>query len=59
MRPKSRFRFARGLAMVVAVAVAVLMLDCAVNYLMAQTPFGGPRPKWKRKWDSGLMGTPP
>ena len=56
MRPKSRFRFARGLAMVVAVAVAVLMLDCAVNYLMAQTPFGGPRPVGAEPHTGGIVG---
>jgi nickel/cobalt exporter len=36
--------FARSLAICVAAAIIVLMLDGAVHVLMAQTPFGGPRP---------------
>jgi nickel/cobalt exporter len=35
---------ARAFAICVAAAVVVLVLDAAVNVLMAQTPFGGPRP---------------
>jgi ABC-type nickel/cobalt efflux system permease component RcnA len=35
---------ARGLAISAAAAVAVLMLDAATHVLLAQTPFGGPRP---------------
>ena len=42
MRPTSRF--ARALTIGVAAAVAVLALDSAVHVLMAQNPFGGPRP---------------
>jgi nickel/cobalt transporter (NicO) family protein len=34
----------RSLAVCVAVAAAVLMLDSAVHALLAQNPFGGPRP---------------
>ena len=46
MRPSNHFRFhfARGLAICLALVLAVLMLDGAVHLLMAQTPFGGPRP---------------
>jgi ABC-type nickel/cobalt efflux system permease component RcnA len=36
--------FARALTIGVAAAVAVLALDSAVHVLMAQNPFGGPRP---------------
>jgi len=36
--------FARALTIGVAAAVAVLALDGAVHVLMAQNPFGGPRP---------------
>ncbi len=36
--------FARALAIGVAAAVVVLALDSAVHVLMAQNPFGGPRP---------------
>ena len=42
MRPTSGF--ARALTIGVAAAVAVLALDSAVHVLMAQNPFGGPRP---------------
>jgi nickel/cobalt exporter len=44
MRLKSRSRLARGLAICAAAAVVVLMLDAVVHTLLAQTPFGGPRP---------------
>ena len=43
MSPKIR-SFARGLALCVGAAVTVLALDGAVHALMAQNPFGGPRP---------------
>jgi nickel/cobalt exporter len=36
--------FARGMALCVGAAAAVLALDGAVHALMAQNPFGGPRP---------------
>jgi nickel/cobalt transporter (NicO) family protein len=42
MRPTSGF--ARALTIGVAAAVAVVALDSAVHVLMAQNPFGGPRP---------------
>jgi nickel/cobalt exporter len=42
MRPTSGL--ARALAIGVAAAVVVLALDSAVHVLMAQNPFGGPRP---------------
>jgi nickel/cobalt transporter (NicO) family protein len=42
MRPTSGF--ARALTIGVAAAVVVLTLDSAVHVLMAQNPFGGPRP---------------
>jgi ABC-type nickel/cobalt efflux system permease component RcnA len=38
------FHFMSGLAACVAVVLVVLMLDGAVHLVMAQTPFGGPRP---------------
>jgi nickel/cobalt exporter len=42
MRPTSGF--ARALTIGVAAAVVVVALDSAVHVLMAQNPFGGPRP---------------
>ena len=44
MRPEFPSGLARGLTVFLAVALAVLMLDSAVNVLMAQSPFGAPRP---------------
>jgi len=43
VRP-TRSDFARGLTIFLAAAVIILMLDGAVNVLMAQNPFGAPRP---------------
>jgi nickel/cobalt exporter len=44
MRPTFYPGVARALTIGVAVAAAMLLLDGAVHVLMAQTPFGGPRP---------------
>jgi nickel/cobalt exporter len=44
VRPKSPSSFARGLAICATAAGAILIFDGAVHVLMAQTPFGGPRP---------------
>ena len=44
MRPEFPSDFARGLTIFLAAAVIILMLDGAVNVLMAQNPFGAPRP---------------
>jgi nickel/cobalt transporter (NicO) family protein len=43
-RQKSRQQFVQGLAICVLAVAAVMMLDGVVHVLMAQTPFGGPRP---------------
>jgi nickel/cobalt transporter (NicO) family protein len=56
VRPQSHFDFARGLAACVALVLAVLMLDGAVHLLMAQTPFGGPRPSGAEAPAGGLVG---
>jgi nickel/cobalt transporter (NicO) family protein len=42
--PKSPSSFARGLAICAMAAGAILIFDGAMHVLMAQTPFGGPRP---------------
>jgi nickel/cobalt exporter len=52
---RSEFRF-RFLAAYVALVLVVLMLDGAVHLLMAQTPFGGPRPSGAEAPPSGLVG---
>ncbi len=44
MTPKSPSSFARGLAICAAAAAAILIFDGAMQALLAQTPFGGPRP---------------
>jgi nickel/cobalt transporter (NicO) family protein len=41
---ESRQALARGLAICAAAALAVLLLDSATHAVMAQSPFGGPRP---------------
>ncbi len=56
VRPEFRFYFARGLAACLAVVLVVMMLDGAVHLLMAQTPFGGPRPTGAEVPPSGLVG---
>src|ERR1700723_867317 len=56
VRPEFRFNFARGLTICVAAVLVVLMLDGAVHLLMAQTPFGGPRPSGAEAPAGGLVG---
>jgi nickel/cobalt transporter (NicO) family protein len=54
--PPSRPRLARGL-LICAAALAVLpMLDGAANLLMAQNPFGGPRPSAAEPQIGGIVG---
>ena len=48
--------FARALAICVAVAVVVLALDGVIQVLMAQTPFGGPRPSGAEPQAGGIVG---
>jgi nickel/cobalt exporter len=55
-RRKSRRDFAHGLAICVLAAVAVWMLDGAIHVLMAQTPFGGPRPSGAEPQVGGIVG---
>jgi nickel/cobalt transporter (NicO) family protein len=59
-RPKSsqesRQVFARGLAIFVLALAAVLMLDGFMHVLMAQTPFGGPRPGGAEPQVGGIVG---
>jgi ABC-type nickel/cobalt efflux system permease component RcnA len=55
-RQKSRRDVAQGLAICVLAVAAVWMLDGAVHVLMAQTPFGGPRPSGAEPQAGGLVG---
>jgi nickel/cobalt exporter len=56
MPVRPEYRFSRALAACLAVVLAVLMLDGAVHLLMAQTPFGGPRPSGAEPQAGGLVG---
>jgi nickel/cobalt transporter (NicO) family protein len=47
---------AQGLAACLAVVLAVLMLDGAAHLVMAQTPFGGPRPSGAEAPAGGIVG---
>jgi nickel/cobalt transporter (NicO) family protein len=44
VRPESSSSFARGLAICGTAAGVILIFDGAMHVLLAQTPFGGPRP---------------
>ena len=44
MSPNAHSGWARGLTICAGAAFAILMLDSAIHALLAQTPFGGPRP---------------
>ena len=56
MTPQSGSSFARGLAVCVAAVAAVLMLDGVMHALMAQTPFGAPRPAAAEPQVGGIVG---
>ena len=51
-----RYRFVRNLAIGVATCFAWLAIDGALEILMAQTPFGGPRPAAAAPEIGGLFG---
>jgi len=48
--------FARALTITVAAAAVVLVLDGVIHLLMAQTPFGGPRPGAAEPQVGGIVG---
>jgi nickel/cobalt transporter (NicO) family protein len=56
MSVRSELRFSRGLATFVALVLVILMLDAATHLLLAQTPFGGPRPGGAEPQAGGLVG---
>jgi nickel/cobalt transporter (NicO) family protein len=56
MPVRPEIHFSRGVATCLAVVLAVLMLDGAAHLLMAQTPFGGPRPSGAEPQAGGLVG---
>ena len=56
VKSELRFHFARGLMACIALVLIVLMLDAAAHLVMAQTPFGGPRPGGAEPQAGGLVG---
>jgi nickel/cobalt exporter len=56
LKPPSRWSFARGLAICVAAAFAVLMIDGVLHVVMAQNPFGAPRPGSAEPQVGGIVG---
>jgi nickel/cobalt transporter (NicO) family protein len=54
--PGTRCSFALGLAIGISAVAVILMLDSAVHMLMAQTPFGGPRPNGAEPQIGGIVG---
>jgi nickel/cobalt exporter len=56
VRPQSRSRFVRALALGAGTLAAILLLDGAGHVLMAQNPFGGPRPSGGEPQVGGIVG---
>jgi ABC-type nickel/cobalt efflux system permease component RcnA len=56
VRPKSGSSFAHGLAACAAIAAIILMLDAAAHAVLAQNPFGGPRPSAAEPQVGGIVG---
>ena len=56
MRPESRHNFARGLMIGVAALAAAMMLDGLMHLVLAQTPFGAPRPAAAEPQVGGIVG---
>ena len=56
MTPESRQRLARGLAIGAVALVVILAFDSVGHVLMAQTPFGGPRPNGAEPQAGGIVG---
>jgi nickel/cobalt transporter (NicO) family protein len=54
--PRFRFGFGHGLIVCLAAALAILVIDSAVNAVMSQTPFGGPRPSGAEPQLGGIVG---
>jgi nickel/cobalt transporter (NicO) family protein len=56
VRPQSRSSLSRGLVICAAAIAVILILDGAVHVLMAQTPFGVPRPSGSEPQVGGIVG---
>ncbi len=56
MRPAFPPGLAQGLAICAATLLVALALDCAINFALAQAPFGGPRPNGAEPQAGGIIG---
>jgi nickel/cobalt transporter (NicO) family protein len=56
VKPPFRLGFARGLVVCAAATLVILALDAAQSALMAQNPFGGPRPSGAEPQIGGIVG---
>jgi nickel/cobalt transporter (NicO) family protein len=56
VRPQARLGIAQGLVACAAAALVILALDGAMHVLLAQTPFGGPRPGAAEPQVGGVVG---
>ena len=56
MTTRARSGFGRGIAICTAAAMAVLLLDGVIHVLMAQNPFGAPRPAAAPPQAGGIFG---
>jgi ABC-type nickel/cobalt efflux system permease component RcnA len=56
VRPQSRSRAARAIVACATAAFVILTLDSAIHALLAQTPFGGPRPAAAEPQVGGIVG---
>jgi nickel/cobalt exporter len=56
VRPQARLSPAQGIIACAAAALVILTLDSAMHVLLAQTPFGGPRPGAAEPQVGGIVG---
>jgi nickel/cobalt transporter (NicO) family protein len=56
VRPRSRLGLPRGLVVCAAAVLVIVALDSAQSVLMAQNPFGGPRPSGAEPQIGGIVG---
>jgi nickel/cobalt exporter len=54
--PQPRLQAARALVACIVATLAILTLDSAIHVLLAQTPFGGPRPAAAEPQIGGIVG---
>jgi ABC-type nickel/cobalt efflux system permease component RcnA len=54
--PQARLQAVRALVACIVATLAILMLDSAIHAMLAQTPFGGPRPAAAEPQIGGIVG---